>query len=84
MRPYESDYEELDDLDDFGYPDNRAVRHMTNERQRDELRLRSRRRSRSYGKDRWQDDEWSDYDDDFDDYSSDDFDAYYGLNFDQH
>lgn len=88
MRPHDSNYDEFDDFDDFGYPEVRAIRHMVNERQRDELGPRGRRRSRLSEKDRWQDEEWSSYDDyddnDYGDYNADEFDTYAGLIIDQH
>ncbi|MDH3546895.1 MAG: hypothetical protein OEN22_07330 [Gammaproteobacteria bacterium] len=85
MRPYDSEYDDFDDFDDFDFSGVRAIRHMVDERQRRELRLRGHRRARRYGKNRWDDDEWSDYDaDDYADYDADEFDTYSGLSIDQH
>lgn len=88
MRPYDSDDSEFDELDDFGYPDVRAIRHMVNQKQREELRSRGRRRGQSLRRDPRPEEDWSDYesydDSDFDDYDADEFDSYSGLEFDQH
>ena len=79
MRPYDTDY---DDLDDFEVSGVRAIRHMINERQRDELRLRGRRLVGPLGKDHWSDNEWDDFNDS--DYDADEFDKYSGLTIDNY
>ena len=79
MRPYDSDY---DDLDDFEVPGVRSIRHMINERQRDELQLRGRRLVGPFGKIHGSDDDWDEFNDS--DYDADEFDRYSGLDFDSH
>jgi len=82
MRPYDSDYDDFDEFDDFEVSGIRAIRHMMNERQRDELRLRGRRRAGPSGKGSWSDNEWGDFND-FD-YDADEFDKYSGLTIDNY
>lgn len=74
MRPFDDDYE---DLDDFEFDNLEAGHRPTSERQRAHHKSAGRKRLSKPHKERWE----SDYSetDDYDDYFDDEFDKHYGA-----
>ncbi|MBT8102524.1 MAG: hypothetical protein KJO95_06105 [Gammaproteobacteria bacterium] len=76
MRPFYDDYDELDDSSFDGFA---ATRRLLSEKQHLHHMAGGRKRSRPAN--RWADDSWDGYDDDYyDDY--DEFDSRYGIRID--
>jgi len=76
MRPFDDDY---DDLDDFEFDSLAASRNLLRDRQHHH-KSAGRRRHKAVHKERWESEHFSD--DDFDDVYDRDFENYYDAEFD--
>jgi hypothetical protein len=78
MRPFDDDYE---DLDEFDFDSFAAAGPLTNEKRRPRHRAAGRKHHSKAHKERWENDYSDRYDyDDYSDYYDDEFDKYYGIN----
>lgn len=77
MRPFDDDYE---DLDEFDFDSFAAAGALTNKKRRPRHRAAGRKHHPKVHKERWENDYWDrdDYDD-YSDYYDDEFDKYYGI-----
>ena len=75
MRPFNIDYDEIDEFGDFGSGGIEAIRRVAKNRQRLEQRLEGRKRPGHGRKDPWDDD----YRGQYNGYNEDEFDGFSGV-----
>ena len=80
MRPFDSDYNEIDEFNEFGYGGIEAIRRVAKNRQQLEQQLEGRKRRGHARKDPWDEDFWGQYDG----YNEDEFDQFSGINLGHH
>jgi len=80
MRPFDIDYDEIDEFDEFGYGGIEAIRRMAKSRERLEERLEGRKRPGHARRDPWDNNDCGLYDG----YDEDEFDRFAEMSFRHH